>query len=402
MKRTLILLLVSLFAVAGYGQGDSTKAKKAPKLKVSGYIQTQVEISGKDGKTKLGKSTSFNEDMDEGDSFTRFGIRRGRIKFDYSAPIGKAVFQLDITEKGVGFKDAYYQVDEHRFDMFSLKAGIFDRPFGDEISYSSSKRESPERTQLFQNLFPDERDLGAMLIIKAPKNTALNGLKLEAGLFSGNGIKQADDSKLDFIGHLKYDKTVGDVTFGIGASMYYGTTNNTDTLLYRVEDRLWVAEKVEANSLNTRAYYGIDAQLTFHTLIGRTNIRGEYLFGEQPSLVNSFKSPVGNSYTDAFNHIRPFNGFHVYLVQGVWKLPLSAVVKYSSYDANTELSGNDISLATDLASSSLGFGLLWDICSSLRLHAYYEINNNETTTLLSKYSKDLDDNLFTLRLQYKF
>lgn len=373
------------------------------KLKFSAYLQAQAEFSQKDGKTKVGKNTGFNPQTD-GESFARYGIRRGRLKFEYAGKNAKSVFQLDLTEKGIGLKDAYFQMEEPFLKMFSMKVGVFDRPFGDEISYSSSLRESPERTWLFQNLFPDERDLGAMMIVKAPKHSVLEGLKLEAGLFSGNGIRQDDNSKLDFIAHLKYDKAAGDFEWGLGTSLYCGKTNNADSVLYEVRNKNWVASEVEPNSTNMRAYYGFDAQFSLSTAWGLTNVRAEYLFGTQPSVENSFASPKANTYDPAkpFNHKRNFMGFHIYLVQDIYSLPVSAVVKYSYADANTDLSKDEISNTADLSQSSLGLGLLWRCTSNIRLMAYYDINSNEKTNQIAKYSKDIADNLFTLRLQYKF
>ena len=45
-------------------------------------------------------------------------------------------------------------------------AGVFNRPFGHEIGYSTSGLESPERATIIQYFFPDERDLGAMLTLR--------------------------------------------------------------------------------------------------------------------------------------------------------------------------------------------------------------------------------------------
>lgn len=376
---------------------------KFSKLKFSAYVQAQAEFAQQDGKTKTGKLTSINKDT-ESDFFTRYGIRRGRLKFEYAGKHAKSVFQLDITEKGLGLKDAYFQMDEPYLKMFGMKLGVFDRLFGDEISYSSSLRESPERTWLYQNLFPDERDLGAMMIVQAPKQSALEGLKLEAGLFSGNGIRQDDNGKLDFIGHLKYNRASSNVEWGLGTSLYYGSVNNADTLLFEVKDNQWVASSVERNSTNTRLYYGIDAQVSVSTAWGLSNIRAEYLIGQQPSVKSSFTSTKANSYDASapFNYMRNFMGWHVYFVQDIYRLPVSLVVKYSWADANTDLAGNEISNSADLTQSSIGLGLLYRLNSNLRLMAYYDINSNETTNQIEKYSKDLKDNVFTLRLQYKF
>lgn len=82
------------------------------------------------------------------------------------------------------------------------------------------------------------------------------------------------------------------------------------------------------------------------------------------------------------------------------------MLKYDWYDPNTEVAGNEIGLnhtaAGDVAQNTLGFGMLWRVNTSLRLQAYYEINKNETTENVSNYVADRKDDVFTLRLQYKF
>ena len=393
--------------------------KKLKKLKISGYIQAQYELAEQFGSTKVGGTNAYQADRDpKSGNFSRFGIRRGRIKVAWEENFGSAVFQLDITEKGVGFKDAYLKMSEPWLKIFSFTAGIFDRPFGDEISYSSSKRESPERSRIFQDLFPDERDLGMMLTIAGPKDSKVDGLKLDAGLFCGNGIRLPDNSKMDFIGHLKYDKKWSNIAFGIGASMYYGTTNNADTLLYRVQnindEWIWKQEDVEVNRLNIRQYYGIDAQFSVFSSWGTTNIRGEYLFGTQPSKSGSFGSPKSDTYvaTAPFNYIRKFTGGHVYLIQDIYHTPLTFVFKYGYLDPNAKIKGNDITNKTDLANHNYGFGVLVRMTSYLRLQLFYEMIVNEKTNNINPvmqpndkeldYSKNVKDNVFTACLQFKF
>jgi len=91
--------------------------------------------------TKVGSPTNFDNTRDgkydletktsDKNSFFRFGLRRGRIKFAWEESWGSAVFQLDITEKGVAFKDVYFKVSEPWLKIASLTVGIFARPFGD-------------------------------------------------------------------------------------------------------------------------------------------------------------------------------------------------------------------------------------------------------------------------------
>ena len=93
--------------------------------------------------------------------------------------------QIDVsTEKGVILKDAYIDVKEPWLRTFGLQAGVFNRPFGLEIELSSSVRETPERSYIFPMLFPDERDFGAMLVIRAPEDSPWHIVGLQAGIFS--------------------------------------------------------------------------------------------------------------------------------------------------------------------------------------------------------------------------
>lgn len=378
---------------------------KQKRLKVSGYIQTQWQWGEETASLKVG---SANENPEK--SFNRFGVRRGRIKFTYEQNIASGVFQLDVTEKGVKFKDAYLNIKDPWVGSMTLRGGIFDRPFGNEISYSSSKRESPERSTVFQTLFPDERDLGAMLVLQAPKTSPWSILKLEAGLFAGNGIQLDTDSKKDFIGHLSLGKTIGNsLSFGAGVSYYNGKVYQPTENVYTIKDKLFVLDNDGANKggFAKREYIGFDAQFSVSSVLGLTQLRGEYLFGRQPGTDKSTKSPNYSSLPAADTYIRNFSGWYLILVQDIGSTPFSTVLKYDSYDPNTKVSGNEADTAkgftkADLSQNTFGFGALWRINSALRLQAFYEINKNEKSANIAGMDKDLNNDVFTLRMQYKF
>jgi hypothetical protein len=399
--------------------------KKLKKFKVSGYIQGQFEVGQEFASTKVGSPTSYDNTRDgKSGDFFRFGIRRGRIKLSWEDTWGSAVFQLDLTEKGIGFKDVYFKVSEPWLKVASLTVGIFDRPFGDEISYSSSRRESPERTILFQKLFPDERDLGVMVTLAGPKNSKLDGLKLDAGAFCGNGITLPDNGKMDFIGHLKYDKKWSNIAFGVGASMYYGTVRNRDTMLYTVKEGKWASEQVEPRLKNVRQYYGFDAQFSAHSSWGMTNIRGEVLWGTQPSTNGDLSSPKWNlfqtgssllQYAADYKRIRKFWGTHAYFVQDIYKTPLTLVLKYAYMNPNSQLKRDEIINKTDLPYHYFGAGLLVKCTSNLRLMCFYELPINTTKNNIPiaekpssgknnvpNYQKHVEEGVFNCRLQFKF
>lgn len=374
------------------------------KFKVSGYIQTQYQFGEKGSALKVGTA---NENPEK--TFDRFGIRRGRIKFLYEDGITSGVFQLDMTEKGVGFKDAYLNIKDPWVGTNALKAGIFDRPFGYEISYSSSRRESPERSTVFQTLFPDERDLGAMLTLQASKTSPLNFIKLEAGLFAGNGIKQETDSRKDFIGHLSIAKNIGsEAKFAVGGSYYNGSVYQGTQNVYSMKDNGFELNSDASNKggFAKREYVGFDGQFNILTGAGMTQLRGEYLLGTQPGAKTNSKSPNASALPTTDTYIRKFNGAYVILVQDLGQSPFSAVVKYDFYDPNTKISNNEIGLNGttngDIAYNTLGLGLLWRASNSIRVQAYYDMVKNEKSENLAAFKEDIKDNVFTLRLQYKF
>lgn len=433
--RSLITGIFSLFIIASVAaqESDSIKAleqrtsaleaavKKLSNFKVSGYVQGQYQLGEKES-LNLKVGDPINENPGE-ESINRMGIRRGRIKFAYEENIYMGVFQLDITEKGVGIKDAFFQVKDPWTKSSFLKAGVFDRPFGYEISYSSSKRESPERSTVFQTLFPEERDMGVSLTLQLKPTSPLDFLKLEAGIFAGNGIKIDSDNKKDFIGHLSASRNEGkNIKWGAGVSYYYGKVFNPTDKLYVMDGDGFTAESVEVGSFAKRKYIGFDAQFSIKTPIGISEVRAEYLTGTQPGTILSSKSPNYSTRTLWTAEVmakdgdglykRNFNGYYIYLIQGLGKSPFSIVLKYDYYDPNTKLdadqvaTGNNSSFA-DLAVQTFGFGGLWDMSKSFRVMAYYDINKNEAAINAASphsvlYDHERKDNVFTLRLQYKF
>jgi len=402
------------------------------KFKVSGYIQAQYQYAQTDADGTNFKLTQRrnNYETSELKDFSRLGLRRGRIKFTYEDGIASGVVQIDVTEKGIStdrnvvlFKDVYLQVKDPWFETNLLKVGVFDRTFGHEIAYSSSRRESPERSRIIQSLFPDERDLGVALTLQPSKSSPLNILKLEAGLFAGNGIKPQFTSHMDFIGHLTATRQINDNTvLSGGVSAYLGGTLQQNEQTFVMKNKGWVEESNTKDNIGKyakRQYIGFDLQFSTITSAGLTYIRGEYIFGEHPG-------ELSGPYPFNFNglppstpvYMRKINGGYALLTQDLGQTPLSVIVKYDWYNPNTGISGDDIGAgsrtnANDITKNNIAFGLYWRINPALRLTAYYDIVNNETTNQLKAteengkitaygWDEKRKADVFTLRLQYKF
>ena len=383
--------------------------QKLSKFKVSAYIQGQFQYGQEDATLKVGDK---NEHEDKG--FNRIGIRRGRLKFEYNDGIGTGAVQIEANDKGVSFRDLYIGIKDPWTKRSQLMAGVFNRPFGHEIGYSTSGLESPERATIIQYFFPDERDLGAMLTLRTKKESPLAFLRLDAGLFAGNSINRETDNRKDFIGRLGADKEIGNWgKWGAGISYYNGGVYNPTTTAYEMDGKRFIeVDKGETGTYMKREYIGMDAQFSFLSSWGTTSLRAEGLLGTQPGIASSSKSP--NTGTRPENlpenalFKRPFIGYFFYLVQDIGTSPFSAVLKYDVYDPNTKLKGNEIGTdnsftsKTDLAQSTLGIGGLYRFNKHIRVQAYYEFNFNEKSDFVKGYEKDPKDNVLTVRLQYKF
>lgn len=401
---------------------NKTAIELINRLKVTGYIQAQWQLADTAGINSF-SGGNFPKTADN-----RFAVRRGRIKFTYDYSFSQFVLQLDATEKGVAIKDAYVAIMDPWANFVSLTAGVFDRPFGYEISYSSSNRETPERARAFQSLFPGERDLGAKITLQPKKGTRFDFIKLDAGLFAGNGINPEFDSRKDFIGHLAIAKANVAQTFkyGLGVSYYNGGLFQATKYVYNpgaLAESSNLGFLVDSTSTNKNAYakrqyMGIDAQFSLQSAIGITTVRGEYLTGKQPGSgttnqsTNSGTAPT----TDTYN--REFSAGYVYLIQNIGETKNQLVVKYDWYDPNTKVSGNEIVAKTttgkktnltsnDIKFSTLGLGWNYRFNPQVKFTVFYEIVKNETTGIIgalatNNYTKDLKDNVLTLRVQYKF
>ncbi|RPI02398.1 MAG: porin [Calditrichaeota bacterium] len=379
------------------------------KIKVTGYLQAQYQTAESEG----AKSFSGGDFPKTADN--RLGVRRGRVKFTYDNTISQMVIQLDATEKGVGIKDAYLSFKDPWMQTFGLTAGVFDRPFGFEISYSSSSRETPERSRLFQTLFPGERDLGFKLDI-TPTKGLLQYFNFKGGLFAGNGVAAETDSKQDFIGRLGFQLPLTSVNLALdgGLSLYRGNVRlddatkdaNGNPVIYstfKLDSPTSFA--TETAQFVERKYVGGDLQLYYDLpVIGGFSLRGEYIAGEQPgskSASTFYKAGGGDIY------LRNFSGYYLCYVQNVGSRN-QFVAKYDSYDPNSDVAAGDFGKgnsklgAADLKYDTMGLGWIYHWDANVKLVFYYDMVKNETTSAVKGFETDLKDDVFTFRVQYKF
>ncbi|MES1226544.1 MAG: porin, partial [Bacteroidota bacterium] len=280
---------------------------------------------------------------------------------------------------------------------------------------SSSDRESPERGRMSQILMKAERDLGAMISFEPRrKDHTLKNIRLDIGAFNGQGLSGTTDydSYKDFIARLvlkpislnKYLLLSAAVGTLQGGWIEKDSTHYTMGINNGVKD--FIADKSASNvdSKAPRKYYEADAQLKLKTKAGFTELRAEYWWGTQSGFENTSETP-GTLQTLPV-YVRNFDGAFFYLLHNIFSKQHQLVIKYDWYDPNTKVSGKEIGNsnhlnATDIKYSTLGFGYINYINDNLKLVLWYEIINNEKTNVAG-YTKDLKDNLFTFRMQFRF
>lgn len=422
------------------------------RLKINGYVQAQWQLADSAGQASFNGGTFAPGDK------SRFMIRRGRIRLQYDSQaddrglsLGQVMYQIDFTEKGVRLMDAYVKLSERKLGWFSLTMGLQNRQFGFEVPFSSGLRESPERGRMSQLLFPSERDLGAMLTINPHKFSRLHSLRADVMLVNGNssppvtslrstngsyqllGDVSETDAKKDLIGRLSFNHSNRDETikFGLGASYYSGGWRIDTVNAFEVaKDTAGVvgfkkvllkddqkAKSIVDRGYSHREYMGLDGQLSIAWVAGLTTLRAEYIQGTQPGSSSSSAS-FNSIYTGLSDvYTRPFNGAYFYFLQNIKETPLQAVVKYDWFDPNTDVKGDEIGKsvgktvsgdqlsktgAGDIKYSTLGVGLVYRWEATTRIMAYYDFVSNETSSNLSGYTRDIRDNVFTLRLQVRF
>jgi len=395
-------------------------------VRISGYIQPQFQVGQTEGQL------SFNGGDFAPTVSNRFSVRRGRLRIDYAhtnsknQPTVLFVFQFDGTERGVFTRDFWGRFYENKYQLFHFTTGMFARPFGFEINYGSSDRESPERGRMSQLLMRTERDLGAMVSFepRAPTHP-LRHFRLDAGFFNGQGLTAITDydSKKDFISRLSL-KPVKIANSGVtvtgSVSGFFGGFRQFTNKIYRNSSSnrpQFVLDSAASNNgkIAPRIYYGADVQVRIANSVGFTEFRGEVISGTQTATQNSTESPGSIPTSAGINaplFIRNFSGGYFYFLQYLGSLKHQFVAKYDWYDPNTRVKGQQILPANkttgdigytwaNIRYTTLGLGYLYYINENLKSTIWYEFVQNEKTWLPG-FERDAKDNLLTLRMQYRF
>lgn len=326
------------------------------RMKLSGYIQAQY-LNDESSVNSLSSPTATrNRDQ--------FSVRRARVKFAYQfSSTSRFILQPDITTSGVTLKDGYVEYTEPWTTWHhTLTAGQFNWPFGFEIGYSSSDREMPERSRVIRTLFPGERDRG----VQVSGLGFVDRFQYKVAIVNGTGTTQSFDfnKRKDLVGRV--GGTLGPLD--LGASIYRGS-------------ELVSVAGAAAGLEFDKERQGIDFQLV--TPITGLGVRGEYITGKQPPAPNAAANAALSAEVE---------GYYLYAIQNIGTRH-QLVARYDSYDPD---SGNDLPDTIGNAKVvTLGGSYIfhWDAHSKVML-TYEKPDTSDFD--------DPDDNVFTLRYQYKF
>ncbi|MBU1298830.1 MAG: porin, partial [Bacteroidetes bacterium] len=170
----------------------------------------------------------------------------------------------------------------------------------------------------------------------------------------------------------------------------------------------------------SRNYYGFDMQLYYDLprlrglpIIGGLSIKGEFITGQQPATAtyNSFYYPTSSDPKLSL-YSRNFNGWYINYIQNIG-LYHQFILKYDVFDPNTDVKGSDIGIpgsnitTADIKYSTLGVGWVYHWDANVKFTLYYDIVKNEqvntaATHSLANFTRDLKDNVLTMRMQYRF
>jgi hypothetical protein len=436
-KAPLLLLMVGFtFHIEAFAQRnindvlDSTTvnnlliiSKKYGAISFGGYLQPQFQYAQSKGTQAEFQGGNFGESTDN-----RFRLRRGRLRADYSllnedgTPSTYFVFQFDGTEQGVNVRDFWGRFYEHNLQLFNFTAGLFGRPFGNELQLSSSSREAPERGRMSQTLMKTERDLGVMLTFNPRKKTTkFRHIQFDLGIFNGQGLSgpQEFDNSKDIVlrlSHKNYQFKKVPLTISGGISTLLGGLNHQLATRYRMEkvNEAWtMKEDNTANNLNKiapRKYYGADIQLSTQKKSWKSELRAEYITGLQSATSTSSSTPgsipIDKNAVRLPYYTRNFNGAYLTFVQTLNNTDNQLILKYDWYDPNSKIKGGEVSALSgfspaDVRFDTFGFGFLHHFNPHLKAVIYYDIIKNERTRIVN-FENDVKDNVLTIRTQFYF
>lgn len=373
------------------------------KIKITGYYQFEFL------KTESIKGLAADPYDANDIVLSQFRIRRGRVKIAYDGGLTQFVFQGDFINSGFSLKDFYMDITDPWTKYFTLRAGLFNRP-NYEVEYSSSQRESMERSLVVRTLYPGERDLGAMITINPDE---MFNLQFAAFNNTYQGAQKQftpnfRDQSIYYMARLTKSFTFMDLGLSVdlGASARFGSVRSNTK--YVIESDQSEVKTIKVNDTTSipvstisvgdpisRNWFGAEAQI-YWDFLGGAKLLSEIIFGNNVDEPSVSKTAIRK---------RNFLGYYFMFVKNLgddWQV----AIKYDSYNPNTKIDKSKIISISDLPISTLGFGIHNYSFSNVRISLWYEMPKHQINENIVSGKKLLEtdpvDNILTIRLQFKF
>jgi hypothetical protein len=389
-----------------------TEAGAVPSpYQISGYIQAQVEFHADSADQLRQGGTLLNQD--------RFLVRRGRLRVARDWDYASIVLELDgNTTRG---PTARLQKGEASLvygrsktaampALLQLTGGVFDLPFGFEMTDSAKARWFMERSILSRALFPAEPDVG----VRASGGASFlrysvaitNGEPLDEK--SGFGLQDPNANK-DVTVRLGADtaasnrvRVSGGISYNAGKGFHPGTDATKSTLTATDSNGDGVPESFTVNpgkaatpSENfSRWALGADLQLRIKTGLGNTLIYGEIVAAQNLDRGLVIADPTVNDV-----NVREFGGY-AGLVQEL--TPYVVVgVRGDYYDPNADFLDTRAGKQVPVDMRVLGLSPLvgFVLPDRGRLLLQWDIQDNRFARDARGVPARLGNNAATIRLQ---
>lgn len=323
--------------------------EEAATIRAEAAIKTQEELAQKkkfnvEGKSKIDLSgyiqAQYVVDDASGSADT---ARIRRVRLDFRGKIKNVGWRIQTDAYPVRLLDAYL---DYPLSFLNLRVGQFKVPFGLENLESSPKLDTIERAQISERLVAGRdlpsasgRDIGLQLSGEyAPQGTKI--VDYAVGIFNGQGINTSDaDEKKDLVARIVFSPPAELFKgLSLGVAYYNGQWD------YERKKTRFVLDKTTVTVTDSLI---VDDWLTRETrtgleltyLRGPFSVKGEYITGKDKG---TGISGTGTSEKWDSSKERTIErlGWYVqvaYKLKELIPLDLEAVVKYDSYDPDTNL-----------------------------------------------------------------
>lgn len=365
MYRKVLIIIIGIalaMPVTSMAQG-CMEPSSDDGVSIIGFLQPQYEYGfmGEDAEGNSLNTSSFMFNR------ARLGVT-GQVPYDFSyyamaefSPMKGGPYLLDffITYHGLG-------------PWANISVGQFKQPFGLELSTPCHALHTIDRSLVVNELASPFRDMGVM-VSGGTDTLSIFGLENKnifswsVALVNGTGLNELDNNvEKDIVGRLAFSPAD---FLTVGGSFRYGKQKNPDAAITKPDER---------------SRFGADLTLNFLNFL----MQGEYISGEDKGskLVGGGCGSEPEVVTGDFSS----SGYWGMIMYDTpWRL--QPLVKYQSYDPDTDEDYNQL--------STLTFGINYFFNDWTRLQVNYLYNVEESSDTDPQNYHEIDNDMLLVQLQ---